>query len=62
MNEFARKQAQREQENQFEGYKAEVLHRYGKPVENLAEIEPLMWNAFEKGISADRLADLMEQT
>ena len=60
-SEFAKRQAQREQDNQFEGYKAEVLHRYGKPVENMAEVEPLMRQAFEKGISPDRLADLMAQ-
>lgn len=58
---FTGKQAQKEQDNQFAGYKAEVLHYYGKPVENIDEIEPLMRQAFEKGISPDRLAALMGQ-
>jgi hypothetical protein len=60
-SEFAKRQAQRELEDAFEGYKSRALKYYGKPIENMGAIEPLMRQAFEKGIAPDRLAELMRQ-
>ena len=53
--------AEKEAETAFQSYKEQAIAKSGLEISNTSEIEPLLRQAFEKGIAPDRLAELLKQ-